>query len=96
MPQHDPLPPRKTLDDPAYAAFAWRRYRRIMAGMALASAVVAAGALVWMELAYGPLSWVARAATLGGVFCSMLLGTALMGLVFFSAGTGHDDAVGRD
>ena len=64
--------------------------------MALASAVVAVGAWGWMEVAYGPLSWVARLATLGGVFLTMLLGTALMGLVFFSSGTGHDDAVGGD
>ncbi|CAN5458549.1 hypothetical protein BH09PSE4_BH09PSE4_13110 [soil metagenome] len=96
MPQHDIPPIAQNLDDPDYAAFAWKRFRRIMAWMTLASVLVAVAALVWMELAYGPLSWVARIATLGGVFFTMLLGTALMGLVFFSSGTGHDAAVGRD
>ena len=32
-------------------------------------------------------------AAAAGVFISVLLGAALMGLVFLSAGTGHDEAI---
>jgi len=32
-------------------------------------------------------------ATSAGVFLSVLLASALMGLVFLSSGTGHDDAI---
>lgn len=100
MPQHDPVPsraepPPQGLDDPEYARFAWSRFKRIMAWMTLASAVTAGGALAFLEHVYGPLNWVTRAATIGGVFFTMLLGTALMGLTFLSSGTGHDASVSR-
>ena len=32
-------------------------------------------------------------AAAAGVFASVLLGTALMGLVFLSSGTGHDESI---
>jgi hypothetical protein len=34
-------------------------------------------------------------ATVAGVGLSVLLGTGLMGLVYFSSHSGHDDEVGR-
>ena len=42
---------------------------------------------------YGPLGWVASAATVGGVFATVLMAGALMGLAFLSSGSGHDESV---
>jgi hypothetical protein len=85
------------LDDPDQAAFAWGRYRRLMSWMVLAALLVAIAAIIGLEYFYGPLSWVAVLAALGGIGGSVLMASALMGLVFLSSGTGHDDKVdGRD
>ncbi len=84
---------RPGLDDPAYAAYAWRRFRRILTWMALASAACAGLAWWWIDAVYGPLGWVATLALLGGVFATILMAGALMGLAFLSSGSGHDEAV---
>ena len=81
------------LDDPDYAAFAWARYRRVMRWMALASAVVVAAAVMLLDYYYGPLSWITILAAIGGFGGTALLTAALMGLVFLSSGSGHDEAV---
>ena len=84
---------RRDLDDPEYAAFAWGRYWRILRWMALAALVataIAEGALYW---SLGELNFVTASATFLGVFLTMMLGAALMGLMFLSSGTGHDDRV---
>ena len=81
------------LDDDSYAAFAWGRFRRILGWMAVAAAVSAAGCWWWIDSVYGPLNWVATLALLGGVFCTILMAGALMGLAFLSSGSGHDEAV---
>jgi hypothetical protein len=84
---------RPDLSDPDYARFAWSRYKRLMAWMALAAAlttVAALGLLWWWQ---GPLPGIFLALAAGGVFFSVLLGAALMGLVFLSSGTGHDDHI---
>ncbi|MGH6614016.1 hypothetical protein [Sphingomonas sp.] len=81
------------LEDPDYAAFAWRRFRRILAWMGLATAIVIAIAIVGLDHFYGPLSWIAILATIGGVGGSVMLAAALMGLAFLSSGTGHDESV---
>jgi hypothetical protein len=81
------------LDDPDYARFAWNRYKRLMKGMALFSlfsVILCLGLLVWLT---GPVPWPMLAFTAGGVFFSVLLAAALMGLVFLSSGTGHDETV---
>ena len=88
MPDHPP-----GLDDPAYAAFAWARFRRIMKWMGLATAAIVALSLVWLEIGYGPLSWVTIVATVVGLSATIMLAALLMGLVFLSSGTGHDEAV---
>jgi hypothetical protein len=88
------MPPRPSnLDDPDYAAFAWARYRALMRWMVLASftAVVLGLGLLWFLA--GPLPWQMLALTAGGIFFSVLLAALLMGLVFLSSGSGHDDAV---
>ena len=85
--------PRHDLDDPEYAAFAWGRYKRIMAWMALlslVSAVAVVGLLWW---------WIGKMPPLMGIFVgfgvagTILLAAALMGLVFLSSGSGHDERV---
>jgi len=85
--------PRGSLSDPDYAAFAWRRYRRLMAWMTLVAAGAVAGALIYLKMALGTLPWQIALATVAGVGLSVLLAAALMGLVFLSSGTGHDQDV---
>ena len=83
------------LDDPAYAAFAWARYRRLLGWMALATAIIVGVAIWLLDLWYGPLSWVAILAAIGGFGGTIMMAAALMGLVFLSSGTGHDEDVER-
>jgi deoxyhypusine synthase len=88
------LPPHSSLDDPDYAAFAWTRYKKLMRWMVLASSVTTLGCLMLLRyLVAEPLTIHMYIATAGGVFMSVLLAAALMGLVFLSAGSGHDDAI---
>jgi len=81
------------LDNPEQAAFAWRRYRRLLGWMSLFSLICGIAAVFGLEYLYGPLSWVAVAAAIGGIGGSVLMASALMGLVFLSSGTGHDESV---
>lgn len=81
------------LDDPDYAAFAWARYRRMLGWMALGNAVIVAGAIAALDYGYGPLSWVTILAAIGGFGGTGMLAAALMGLVFLSSGSGHDEQV---
>jgi hypothetical protein len=83
------------LNDPAARAHAWRRYRRLMKWMAGFALLVVLGALAALELMFGPLNWVTVLAAIGGFGGTALLTAALMGLVFLSSGTGHDEDVDR-
>lgn len=87
MPQHDPIP-RPDLER---TAIAWTRYKRLMRWMALAAATCAVLALGWLKATGSPLPIHMVIATLAGVGFSVLLGTGLMGLVYFSNNSGHDD-----
>ncbi len=81
------------LDDPEYAAFAWRRYRRLMMWMAaftITVTIIVLG-LFWMK--YGMISIHLYIAVAGAIMAAMMLTAALMGLVFLSSGTGHDEAI---
>jgi hypothetical protein len=90
----DPHRPRG-LSDPDYARFAWARFRHLMAWMVLAGAACSAGVIAVMGHLQGPLHLVTMFAVLGGVGGSVVLAGALMGLVFLSSGTGHDEDVER-
>lgn len=81
------------LDDPAVASFAWARYRRLMRWMALAAGTATVIALAILYVRNPDASIHLFIAAASGVFVTVLLGAALMGLVFLSAGTGHDDAI---
>jgi len=83
------------LDDPAARAHAWRRYRRLLRWMALFTLLVVLAALAALDLMFGPLHWVTVLAATGGFGGTAMLTAALMGLVFMSSGTGHDEDVDR-
>ena len=85
--------PRSPLDDPETAAFAWARFRRLMRWMMLVTVTMVVGAMVVLYRENGLVSVHFYIATALGIGFAMLLMSALMGLVFLSHGTGHDDAV---
>lgn len=85
--------PRSPLDDPAIAAFAWARFRRLMWLMLGVTITMVIGACVVLYRENGPVSIHFYIATALGIGFMMLLMSALMGLVFLSNGTGHDDAI---
>jgi hypothetical protein len=87
MPQIDPVP-----EHIERTALAWRRYKRLMIWMALAALVTAVLAVIYLKLTVGAVPIHMLVATLAGVGFSVLLGTALMGLVYFSNASGADDA----
>lgn len=81
------------LDDPDYARFAWARYWRLMRWMGVLTLVVTAGVLFVFYTRYGLISIHLYLATAFGVIFTVLLAAALMGLVFLSSGTGHDESI---
>lgn len=81
------------LDDPRMAAHAWARYRWIMRLVGGITAVVVLAAMAAIHLLAEHASVHFYIATALGIGFTMLLGGALMGLVFLSSGTGHDEAV---
>ena len=87
MPRHDPIPPK-----PEASALAWSRYKTMMKWMALAAAIAAGLAVAYLKATSDAMPWQMVLATIAGVGLSVLLGTALMGLVFLSDRSGHDDA----
>jgi len=92
MPRPDPTPLQTER-----SAQAWSRYRSLMKWMAVAALVAVLLALIYLKSSVGPVPLPMLIATIAGVGFSVLLGTALMGLVFLSNASGHDDeASGKD
>ena len=85
--------PPSPLDDPHAAAFAWARYRRLMRFMAIVTLCMVVLAVVLLYWHNGFVSIHFYIAPALGIGVAMLLMSALMGLVFLSNGTGHDDAI---
>ena len=85
--------PPSPLDDPDKAAFAWARYKRLMRAMVLVTLVVVALVLAYLYLTDSAHSFHFYIAIALGVGATMMLTAALMGLVFLSSGTGHDESV---
>jgi hypothetical protein len=105
MPRHDPVPPRNAavapetarLEEVQRAARAWSRYKKMMKWMLLAAALTVLAALGWLKGMGEPMPIHMVIATIAGVGLSVLVGTGLMGLVFLSNNSGHDDAAsGRE
>lgn len=84
---------KSPLDNPDNAAHAWARYRRLMLRMLVMILAVVALIMFLLYLQGGGVSIHFYIAVGLGVGFSMLLMSALMGLVFLSNGTGHDSAV---
>ena len=85
---------RSPLDDPAIAAYAWARYKRLMRWM-FGWSPAGGDRSRWRcsTRRDGLVSIHFYIATALGVGFAMLLMAALMGLVFLSSGTGHDESV---
>ena len=81
------------LDDPQQASFAWARFRRIMWAMTAFSLAVgfAVAGLIWWTNGPGP--WIFVVMIVIGVFATIMMAALLMGLMFLSSGTGHDDQI---
>jgi hypothetical protein len=84
---------RSPLDDPKTSAHAWARYRRLMIWMFGFTTTVVVAALAFLYHQNGMVSVHFFIATALGIGFMMLLTAALMGLVFLSSGTGHDESV---
>lgn len=87
------LPQPSRLDDPLYASVAWTRYWRLMRGMALFTLACIAVTLAILFYWHGLVSIHMYIATAGGVAFAVMLMAALMGLVFMSSETGHDESI---
>jgi hypothetical protein len=77
-------------------ALAWARYKRLMTWMATAAVAAVLLALIYLKSSGGPVPIHMLIATIAGVGVSVMLGTALMGLVYFSNNSGHDEAAGKE
>ena len=77
------------LDNPDYARLAWGRYRRIFGIVAVVAVLSAIAAVVALYISLGEFQLHASTAMAIGIGLSVLLGGALMGLIFMSSGTGH-------
>lgn len=84
---------RSPLDDPEYSGFAWTRYWRLMRWMFAFTLLVTAIALFAFWWNNGFVSIHFFIATAGAIIGAMMLTAALMGLVFLSSGSGHDEAI---
>ncbi len=85
--------PRSPLDDPEKAAYAWARFRRLMRLMLAVTIGMVIASMVLLYRENGLVSIHFYIATALGIGFAMLLMSALMGLVFLSSGTGHDESI---
>lgn len=86
MPQHDPIPP--SLERSAQA---WARYKALMSWMVAVAVIAVILAILYLWVSGVTLQLHMVIATIAGVFFTVLLGTGLMGLAYFSSHSGHDD-----
>ena len=85
--------PPSPLDDPRNANFAWARYKRLMKLMGGVTLTVVGLSLAVLYRINGVVSIHFYIATGLGIGAAMMLMAALMGLVFLSSGTGHDESI---
>lgn len=85
--------PGDSLSDPVRAARAWARFRWIMRWVTIVAMLSVVAALFYLQADGSPLTVAVVIATSAGVALSVLLAGALMGLIFLSSGTGHDEDV---
>lgn len=87
------MPQPSRLDDPLYASVAWARYWRLMRGMAMFTLLCITISLAILFYLHGFVSIHMYIAMAGGVALTLMLMAALMGLVFLSSGSGHDESI---
>lgn len=80
-------------ETPAIPPLALARYKRLMKWMVAMSFATAAIGLLVMKIVLGTVPLHMGIAVTLGVFFTVLLAATLMGLVFLSSGSGHDDIV---
>ncbi len=85
--------PSSPLDEPEKAKYAWARYKRLMRLMMFLTIGVVALAMALLHDGESHVTVHYYIAVALGLGFTMLLTAGLMGLVFLSAGTGHDDSV---
>lgn len=94
MPRHDPVPPKRPAPSAQVAnPHAWARFRAIMRWMVVLGLLCVAATLAYLHAGGAPVTAAMAIAASVGVFLTVMVGTALMSLVFLSNGSGHDDAV---
>ncbi|MGQ0558933.1 MAG: hypothetical protein ACT4OE_05020 [Sphingosinicella sp.] len=93
MPRHDPAGGRKA--DYDRAAAAWARYKRSFSWMVLATAVVVGLSLLYLGRSGEPMPWSFVIAVIAGIGLTMLVGTGLMGLIYLSHRSGHDEGASQ-
>lgn len=81
------------LDDPRYANHAWARFRQILIAMSAVGMAVALAIVAYLWWRDGPLPLVFVGLTIAGVWATIMMAALLMGLMFLSSGTGHDDQI---
>jgi hypothetical protein len=85
--------PKSPLDDRRTSDFAWSRYKWLMKLMGGVTVAVVVLSLVLLYYVNGVVSIHFYIATGLGIGAAMMLMAALMGLVFLSSGTGHDESI---
>jgi hypothetical protein len=61
-----------------------------MAAAAMAFSLAVVAGLWWVD---GPLPWIFIGLTLAGIWATIMMAALLMGLMFLSSGTGHDEKI---
>ena len=84
-----------SLQSGARGAASWAAFRRLMGWIGLATLLALGVGGWWLHASGAPARWELWVAAGGGIAGTMLLTGALMGLVFLSNRSGHDDQVGQ-
>jgi len=79
---------------PALRADSWRRFRVLLLWSGLAGLAAGVGANLWLIYNGTTMRLHLALALGGGIFLSLLLAGALMGLLFLSSRIGHDEEAG--
>lgn len=85
--------PPSPLDNAETAAHAWARYRRLLKTWGWVTLGISVGVVIWLAVEFGLPSIHLYIATVLGIAATIMMIVALMGLLFLSSGTGHDEAV---
>ncbi|WP_438728042.1 hypothetical protein ACR9YC_12225 [Parasphingorhabdus sp. DH2-15] len=87
------MPKPSNLDNPEIAAFAWGRFRRMMRLMGLITLAAILIGFAWLYWQHGFVSVHVYIGAALGIGVTIMLTGLLMGLVFLSHGTGHDESI---